>query len=165
MLRKMILATALLAASLLPFAAPARADVRVHKGAQVSIDVPSTWKVQTKGSDMVIVDSKEEVLVVLRVLEAHELKGAVDKAEAYIARTVQSPKWDDKATPTQLNGMDAIALEGTGAYKGRPVDMGAVIVKTPAQKALLVVGLMDHAAAAAHQGEVEAFLHSIKPAK
>jgi len=154
-----------LALALVMGQAAAHADMKVHKAAKVSLDIPEGWKITAANeTDMVILEPKEEVLVILRVLEASALDKATKDVDAFIAKSVDKVKWEDKAKPTKLNGMDALALEGTGLYKGTPVDLGVLVVVTPAKKVLLVLGVMDHKSSAQHQAQVDAFVTSIKPA-
>jgi predicted Zn-dependent protease len=144
--------------------ASARADTKIHKAAQVSVDVPAGWKFQAPDDNtMVLLDPKEDVLFRLIVIDAGDLEKAMKITDAQVKQVAQDVKWDDKGKPTKLNGMDAMTLEGKGTIKGKPVDLGVLIVQTPSKKVLMVLGLIDHAKMDAHKAEVQGFLGSIKP--
>ena len=144
-------------------AGTAQAEVKTHKAAQVSLDVPAGWKGQGDENNMVLLDPKEEVMFVLRIVEGSELQKALNDADVFIAKQIEKPTWKDKKD-VKLNGMNSITREGTGTYKGKPVDVGVLVIATPSKKFLLVLALIDHSAAAAHKTEVRAFVNSIKPA-
>ena len=102
-------------------------------------------------------------MFIVRVLEAAELKKAIDEVDKGIAKQVENAKWAGKKEDT-LNGMGALKMLGSGTVKGKPVDLGLVLIETPSKKVLMVLLLLDHANAAAHKAEIDAFLTSIKPA-
>jgi hypothetical protein len=158
------IARLLLATSILTFTSLASAEVKVHKGAKVQLDIPAEWKVQGKGDDMVLLDKNEDMIIILRVLEAKDLKEAAKAADAFMNKSVDGLKWTGKPQKHDLNGMQATVLEGTGKYKGQDVEVGALIVITPSKKAMLVFGVMDHSKSSTLQPQVDAFLPSIKPA-
>ncbi len=148
------------------WAADARAEVKVHKAGQVSVDVPTGWSLQAPDENtMIVMDPKQDVLVRLAIVDAADTEKAVNVTEAQVRQFVQDVKWSDKHTPIKLNGMNGIRLEGSGAIKGKPVDLGVLLVESPSKKVVLVLVLIDHATVAAHKAEVSAFLNSLKPAK
>ena len=142
----------------------AHAEVKVHPGAKVQLDIPSDWKVQGGKDDMVLLDANEDMIIILRVLDTTDLKKASKDADAFINKSVEHVKWSGKPEKHDLNGMKAVVVEGTGKYKGKDVEVGAVIIITPSKKAMLVFGVMDHAKSKTLQPQVDAFLNSIKPA-
>jgi predicted Zn-dependent protease len=148
---------------ILGMAAFANAEVKVHKGAQVQLDIPSGWKVQGEKDDMVLLDPNEDLIMIVRVIETGDLKKASKDADAFMNKSVQELKWGDKPQKHDLNGMKAVVVEGNAKYKGKDVEVGALIVITPAKKAMLVFGIMDHSKSATLQPQVDALLNSIKP--
>jgi len=147
------------------FAAPAHAETRTHEGAKVTLDVPSGWKVETDGDSMTINDPKEEVAFFLHVLDVDALDKAVDALDKEVGKSFQNVKWEDEPSEQKINGMDSLILEGTAKIDGKPVDIGVLLVATPAKKILLVLGAVEHDKAKKHDKDVEHFLTSIKPMK
>ena len=164
----MSLKTAVLVCAIfLGLSSVALADIKVHKGAQVQLDIPESWKVKGgQGSDdMILLDANEDMIIFLRVLDAKDLKQAAKDADAFIMKNVEQVKWNGKAKQDKLNGMTASVSEGTGKFKGADVELGALVVITPSKKPMLVFGVMDHSKSATLQPQINAFLASIKPAK
>jgi len=148
------------------WAAEARAEVKVHKAAQVSIDIPTGWSMQAPDEQtLILMDPKQDVLIRLAVVEAADAEKAVNVTDAQVKQFVQDVKWGDKAKPTELNGLKGLRLKGEGKIQGKPVDLGVLILGTPSKKVLLVLALIDHATVAAHDAEITGFINSIKPAK
>ncbi len=151
------IAVALLAAG------QAWAKVHTHVEAKISVDVPKSWKVDLEEDVMVIHDQKQEIAFLLVVLDAKDLDDATKELDEEVGKTVKNLKWDGDAQETKLNGMDAVSVDGKGNVEGTSVDVGVLIVSTPAKKFLLVLGLVQSDKLKAHEKEVERFLKSIRP--
>jgi len=147
------------------FASTAFAEQHVHSKAKVSVDVPSGWKMDGGEDHMTVMDAKGEVAFFLMVMEASDLEHAAKAIDKEVGKAVKNVKWEGEPSELKLNGMDAMALEGTGKVDSQAVDLGVLIVVTPAKKVLLVLGAVDHEKSDAHEADVKAFLNSIKPAK
>jgi predicted Zn-dependent protease len=143
----------------------ASAEVRNHDKAKVSIDVPTGWKIDAGEDHMTIMDPKEEVAFFMMVMEADDLDEAAKALDSEVNKAVKSVKWEGEPSELKLNGMDAIAVEGAGKIDGQAVDLGVLIVVTPAHKALLVLGAVESSKSKAHEKDVEKLLNSIKPLK
>jgi len=144
--------------------ATARAEVRVLRSASLTLDVPSSWSIKGTEDEMLLVDAKGELAIILRVVESKDLAKGLENAEAYIGKHMTGVQWNSQAKPLQIGGMEASNRDGTATYQGRPVRLGSLIVAAP-QKTLLLVGVIDRAAEAAHQAELTAFIGSIQPVK
>jgi predicted Zn-dependent protease len=146
------------------FSSLAYADVKPHKVAQISVDVPTGWRTQAPDENtMVVVDPKEELAFRMMILDEGNLEASLKKANEKIQKTFQDVKCPADMKPTKLNGMDAATQECTASLGGKPVDLGVLLVRTPAKKILMVVAIADHSKIDARQAEITAFLRSIKP--
>ena len=67
----------------------------------------------------------------------------------------------------KINGLDAVHFKGEGKVKGsnEPVRVGEMVLKTPANKYLIVVIATKSKAFDKHKDELNGFINSIKPAK
>jgi predicted Zn-dependent protease len=142
----------------------AYAEVKPHKAAQISVDVPTGWKTQAPDENtMVVVDPKEELAFRMMILDEGELPASLKKANDKIQKQFPDVKCAADMKPTKLNGMDAATQDCTASLGGKPVDLGVLLVRTPAKKILMVVAIADHSKIDARRGDINAFLLSIKP--
>jgi hypothetical protein len=142
-----------------------RAEVRVHEAAHVSIDVPKDWKTEVDNDTMTITDPKEEVAFFLMILDAGDIQKALDAIDSEVSKSFKGVKWENEPKTHKLNGMDAIGLDGLATVDGKPVELGVLLVATPAKKVLMVLGAIEKDKTKQHEKTVEKFIASIKPAK
>lgn len=147
------------------FATTSHADKRTHAAAKVSIDVPDGWKIDAEEDNMTITDAADECAIFFIVLETDDLHKALDAIDSELSKVAKNIKWEDKPSELKLNGMDAIALDGKGKIDGTDADMGVMLINTPADKILLVLGAVESAKSSKHEADVEKILKSIKPEK
>jgi hypothetical protein len=145
--------------------APAFAEKRTHSAAQVSIDVPAGYKVEADEDSMTISDPAGELGVFFVVLDADALDEALKAVDKEVGKLAKGVKWDDKPSEMKLNGMDAVGLDGKGTIDGTAAELGVLLVNTPADKILLVLGAVESDKASKHEAAVSSMLKSIKPAK
>jgi predicted Zn-dependent protease len=146
------------------FSSIAYADVKPHKVAQISVDIPTGWRTQAPDENtMVVVDPKEEVAFRMMILEEGDVQASLKKANEKIQKTFQDVKCPADLKPTKLNGMDAATQDCTASLGGKPVDLGLLLVRTPAKKILMVLAIIDHSKLEARKAEATAFLLSVKP--
>jgi predicted Zn-dependent protease len=147
-------------------AAPsARADVRVHEAAKVSLDVPAGFKVDAEDNVMTLTGPDDDIAFFLMVLDASDLKKAMDALDSEVSKSFQGVTWEDEPKTTKLNGMDAFTLDGAAKADGKAVELGVLLVATPAKKILMVLGAVEKAKSKKYDRTVERFIASIKPAK
>jgi predicted Zn-dependent protease len=159
------IATLCFALATLALLPAAFAEVKTHAAAGVEMDVPAGWKAEAHSDDlMTIQDPKDEVGIMLIVLDAKDFKKAVAAVDTEIGKVAKNIKWEHpEPKQIKLNGMDAIANGGTAVIEGKPADIGVLVAKTPSGKLLLVFGAVESAKKSAHQSEIDGFMSSIKP--
>ena len=153
---------ALVTLALLPAAS---AEVKTHATAKVQMDVPAGWKAEAHSDDlMTIQDPKDEVGIMLVVMDAKDFKKAVAAIDEEIGKVAKDIKWEHpEPKQIKLNGMDAIANGGTAMIEGKHADIGVLVAKTPSGKLLLIFGGVESDKKAEHQNEIDGFMGSIKP--
>lgn len=141
----------------------ARADTKTHKTAGVSIWVPDTWKSVAKKDVLTIMDPKEEVAVTFAVVPGDDLKGALERLDAELAKFAKDVTVAGKPAESKINGMDALLIKATGTVKGNPVGLAVVIVRTPTDKALLALAVADATKLEIHKPMLGEIFNSLKP--
>lgn len=144
---------------------PARADTRVYQAAQVELDLPSGWNVENRDDGMMLAAPDKAGFVIVRVLAASQLEQAIKEADAALKKVVERVQWGAHPTRRTVNGMKAIVLAGTASDKGLRLDVGAVIVATPASQVMLVLDFVDHGRAGAVQPAVDQLVSGIRPSR
>ena len=145
--------------------APAFAETRTHAAAKVSIEIPAGYKVEAGENNMTITDPAGELGVFFLILESDDLQKALKAVDKEVGKVAKGVKWDDEPSEVKLNGMDAVGLDGKGTVDGVAAELGVMLVNTPADKILLVLGAVESDKAKKHEAAVEGMLKSIKPAK
>lgn len=146
------------------YVAPARADVHPNAEAGVSVDIPKSWKIGGQGAVMFASDPKEEAGLIFMVTDAGDMKKSGDQLDAQLAKTMKDVKWSAQSQVT-LNGMKGVAMKGTATINKKAANLGAVILMTPKNKGLFVVGALQSDKEAAHKKELDGIIESIKPIK
>lgn len=155
---------AAVSAAALGLSAPVRAETKVYPEARVQFDVRDDWKVEHTGeSNLVVSDPTGGVVLGVEILEAGELTSAIQRADGVVKRYADHVQWRKKPVSRDLHGMKALSFAGTARYKNSKIDIGALIVTTPANTPLLVFGLIDSTRAAALQPQIDALVNSIQP--
>jgi hypothetical protein len=145
---------------------PALAEVKTHPTAKVEIDVPTGWKMNGNGDVMTIVDPTNEIGMILVVTETKDVDKVVANLDQRLAKVATDIKWaNPKPEKTTLNGMPALTNRGQGKVNGKDANLGLILVRTPAEKALLVVAAVESAKYDGHKAEIQKLIGSIKPAK
>jgi hypothetical protein len=160
MTKNLFLSVALVALAALP----ASADVKSFATAKVSVDVPAGWKSSGSAEQMNLVDPTNEVGFVMVVTETADLKKVVMELDKRLASTMPNIKWAGDPKSDKLNGMDAIYNLGTAKVNGKDANVTLLLLHTPADKVLLVIGAVDSAKFANHKAEVQKLIASFKPA-
>jgi hypothetical protein len=147
-------------------ASPALAEVKTHPTAKIELDVPSGWKMKGAGDLMTIADPTEEVGFILVVADTKDMDKVVANLDQQLAKVATDIKWaSPKPEKTTLNGMPALTNRGEGKVNGKGANLGLILVRTPADKALLVVAAVESSKYAGHKAAVQKLIGSIKPVK
>ena len=146
-----------------PAAAPLSAEELNHNEARVKVWIPDGWTQEADEQSLIINDPAEEVMVVFLVVEGSKIETALDAMEQELASIVENVTSEGEPQEVELNGMPAIVLDGKGTVEGEAVDLGIAVLRTPADKALLVFAIAKSSAVAKHEKTIEKILSGIKP--
>jgi predicted Zn-dependent protease len=152
-------------AALALMASPAAAETKTHATAKIQMDVPTGWKMQSKGDVMSLADPTDELGFVFIVTDAKELDKVVARLDKEVGKIASDITWKKKQPePLTLNGMKGLGNKGTGKVSGKSADLALLLIRTPADKVLLILGAVESSRKDAHKAEVQKFIASIKPA-
>lgn len=152
-------------AALALMASPAAAETKTHAAAKIQMDVPTGWKMQTQGDVMSVADPTDELGFVFIVTDAKELDKIVARLDKEVGKIASDIQWKKKKPePLTLNGMKGLGNKGTGKVSGKNADLALLLLRTPADKVLLILGAVESSKKEAHKAEVQQFIASIKPA-
>jgi len=171
-MRRVILAFTI--ATLLGVSA-AGANVHVNATGQVSLDIPSSWKVtdSTKGktqkggsSGMLVAQSKDDAVgLIFWVVGKADAKQAIKFLDNALRDKIKDAKWD-KAQDANINGMKGIRNGGTATIDGKEaVLMLAIVGPTPTKKGVIVFAAVEKAKLATHKTELGNIFDSLQPVK
>jgi hypothetical protein len=163
-MRKLFAAFASLALAV-SVAVPALAETLTNDAAQVTIEVPKNWKVKKDGEAVTMTDKTEDIAVAVLVVDSGDLKGAVERLDKKLSKTISNLKWDDKGKKVELNGMKGIVLDGSGKMDGKKVDLSVLLLDTPSKsKDLVILAVGDDDDIDEHADELKFIFKNIKPA-
>jgi hypothetical protein len=148
-------------------AATASADVHVLAPAKVSVDIPASWHIDAKASNMIRAASADQaVALVLWSIDDPSLSAATKEVDAQLVGVVKHQKWG-RAQEDDLHGMRAYAVDGSGVSGGgNTVDLFVMIVgPTPSKKGAIVLAAVDHTKLDANWKALDAALRSVSPVK
>lgn len=164
-MKRMAVMFAAVALTGLVAALPALAETRVHEGAQVEVWIPEGWDAEFEGDTMTISDDAEDtsIAVVFTILKCSELGEALELLEKEVEENVSKLKVDEEPEEMNINGMDALSVDAKGEIEGEAVELGFVILNTPNDKILMIVGIGTAESIEANQEKLEKILTSIAP--
>ncbi|HNV72660.1 MAG TPA: hypothetical protein PKO06_23325, partial [Candidatus Ozemobacteraceae bacterium] len=131
-----------------------------HEEAQVQIWVPDGWVQKSEGADLTAQTPKGDISIVYSVIEAENLKTALDQAEADIRKEVGEFEISEPKEKTH-NGMQMLDFDGT-AMEGR-MDLSISLFKTPSGKILAIYAFAAAGSVEKHQDDLIKMISEVKP--
>jgi hypothetical protein len=145
-------------------ASVAQAEVKTLSAAKVTIDTPAGWKVEAQGENYSMVGPNEEVAFVVQTFDAANAQQGLANADAYVNKIATDIKWaQPKPQAAKTNGMDSLVNKGQGKVAGKDTSIAVLAVKTPGNKILLMVGMVDSTKMKQYTPTLQKFIDSIKP--
>ncbi|KQC14052.1 MAG: hypothetical protein APR63_06300 [Desulfuromonas sp. SDB] len=145
---------------LLVFFIPLTAEEIQHVVGDLSIQVPSAWRVEQEGDSLLIQSPDENVIMALIRLEADNLQSADQQASDLIGDVFNDFELEYSGEET-LNGMNAI-LYGGYVISGTMM-LGYYVVETPLETYYIFLGVASLDDSELYEDEVEAISESIRP--
>ena len=149
---------------LCPLALPhARAETRIHADAGVTVTVPLQWKV-TESTDVMLAvsaDERAQVLVLVVTGRSHaELAQGLMRA---LGRKLEGLRPTGPRRQTTVNGLPATAWQAEGRLRGATYELKLLAAKTPTNRLVLMLAMVDVAGAAADRAAAATMLGSLQP--
>ncbi|MBN1799213.1 MAG: hypothetical protein JW822_11600 [Spirochaetales bacterium] len=135
----------------------------VHEQGKISIWYPDHWTMKSDEDALMIADPDEEVVFVYMLIESDEIEDALAALEEELLSTVTELQSVGEPEEDKLNGMDCLFMEAQGKIDDMGVDIGVFMVFTPAQKVLLVMGIVQSSAYEKHEETIVEILSGIQP--
>jgi predicted Zn-dependent protease len=157
---------AALVLALLAVTAPASAETRALAGARVELAVPDGWSVEETSSQLTMTGPNREVSFVVQVLEASgadALEKALRTGDAFVGTIATDVKWAGKPQQRTINGLRALSNKATAKIAGKGAHVALFVIRTPADKLLLVVAAVDSAHEKRHSPSLVRLIDSIRP--
>ena len=143
----------------------AAADVHTNAAAKLSFDAPKTYTLTEQDTQMKGESEDKAVALAFWLVDSADPDPAKKAVEQQFYSALASVQWD-KPKAARLNGLAANFIDGSGRTTGKTLDLQMVVVgPTASKKYAILIGIVDHAKAAAHKAEITAILKSLKPAK
>ena len=160
---KRFMSAAVIVTTMLLVTASAFAGTKTHKSAKVSFWLPDEWKVvEEKANLIAVTDKKEEVGLLFMVARAKDMKSVANEIDKVLADTAEDIETQPAENVT-INGMDGSLVDATGTVDGKPVGISVLVIKTPAKKFLMVLGMVQSDKLARHEANLERIFQSLKP--
>jgi predicted Zn-dependent protease len=135
----------------------------VHETAKISIWYPDNWTMDSEEDNLMIADPDEEVVFVYMLVEADEVEDALDAMDKELLSMVSDLQSTGEPQEDTLNGMNCIFMEAQGNVDKVGVDIGIFMFFTPAQKVLIVMGIVQSAAYEKHEETIGQIIQGIQP--
>ena len=146
----------------LVFAGALSAKNYPHSDAGVQVNIPGNWKV-TGDEHSLSASTKDDLAhLYFIVMPAESMEADLNSLDAELAKVVQGLTHGE-AEKTELNGMEAIHVDGHGTVEGHGVEVGVMVVKSPTGKIVLVLGMIADEGAKKHHNALVKILKSLKP--
>jgi hypothetical protein len=120
-------------------AAKAKVQRQTIAEVQVSLELPTDWRAETKGKVHALHHPSGDASVVFTPLDAADLKAAAQVIDAKVGELYSDVKWAKKGTERKVNGLSAWLLEGTGKNNGELANLWVAVIKAPNGKLVLSV--------------------------
>ena len=114
------------------------AEYYPYEEAGIGVDIPDNWSVNFNDNEMEADAPDGSASIYLRIGSDSEVEAAWGELERSVESSVDNFEDSGDMETFSLNGMEAVAGDGTGLIDGVPVELGVMVVRTPTDKALLV---------------------------
>ncbi|HUJ62573.1 MAG TPA: hypothetical protein VLX92_28925 [Kofleriaceae bacterium] len=136
-----------------------------HRAAHVVFWVPDSWSIEgDDASQLTVADPRGEVALLFVLKDHHDMKAAIATIDDTIATIATDVKVGAQRA-VNINGMEGVAVDGTGRAGGKHVELSVLIVRTPANKYLMIFGVLESAHKHDHDAELAKMLASLRPVR
>ncbi|MBN1523678.1 MAG: hypothetical protein JW904_04275 [Spirochaetales bacterium] len=146
-------------------AAIAYTEEYFHDDAGISMWFPDSWEVSIESQNYIFATHPTgEVGILYLVFDADEIETKLDALDKELENLVDDLEMiEDSMSEETLNGMNAMVTAATGTAGGIPVNIGVILVATPNEKVLLIVGMIEAEKYDEHEKILDEILGRVKP--
>ena len=108
-----------------------------HEASGIQFDVPTGWKAEPDGEQMVISSPDDTFSVVFWVAEENEFEAAAEALDEELAKTIKKLKVSGEGKKGTHNGMPYYSENGTGEVEGVAVHWSVDLLK--AKKPVIIL--------------------------
>ena len=130
-----------------------------HGKAGIRFEKPDGWSHQAEGDTITLFSPDHAVSIVITVAKKSKVKDAINEIDAELSNVMTDIETSSKAQQTNVNGMDAITLEGTGKIQGTPVTWAVDLLD--AKRPVFVITFGKQSEWGKHQDEYVEFAKSV----
>jgi hypothetical protein len=134
-----------------------------HEASGIQFDVPTGWKAEPDGEQMVISSPDDTFSVVFWVAEEDEFEAAVGALDEELAKTIKKKKVTGEGKKGTHNGMPYYSESGTGEVEGVAVHWSVDLLK--AKKPVIILTFAASEFFNKHINGYKKLVTSIKMAK
>lgn len=160
---KLVTSLCLALACLTLAAADASARIWKNHEAGVTIWYPRDWKLERQRDVHLI--RNDEVGIIVRTVPASQIPELIEHVDRNLSSFVTDIELDGPPASHTLHGMDAVTLDATGKVGGKKVLVSLLVARTPTDKGLVVLVLIEPADARKYEAQIGRMLRSIRPAR
>ena len=137
-------------------------NIFTHEKAGIRFEKPDGWSHQADGDTITLFSPDHAVSIVITVAKKSNVKDAINEIDAELSNVMTNIETSSKAQQTDVNGMDAITLEGTGKIQGTPVTWAIDLLD--AKRPVFVITFGKQTEWGKHQDEYVEFATSVRRA-
>ena len=131
-----------------------------HQKAGIRFEKPDGWSHEADGDTITLLSPDHAVSIVITVAKKSNLKDAINEIDSELSSVMTDIETNSKAQQTNVNGMDAVTLSGTGKIQGTPVTWAVDLLD--AHRPVFVITFGKQSEWGKHQDEYVEFAKSVR---
>jgi hypothetical protein len=96
-------------------------NVFTHEKAGIRFEKPDGWSHEADGDTMTLYSPDHAISIVITVAKKSTVDDAIGEIDSELSSVMTNIRTNGKPQKTNVNGMDAMTVEGTGKITGTPV--------------------------------------------
>jgi hypothetical protein len=134
-------------------------NVFTHEKGGIRFEKPDGWSHEADGDTLTMLAPDHAISIVITVAKKSKVDEAVSEIDSELSSVMTDIKATSKAHQTNVNGMDALTIEGTGKIQGTPVTWAVDLLDARRPVFVITFGRQDEWAD--HEEEYVTFAKSI----
>jgi hypothetical protein len=134
-------------------------NIFTHEKAGIRFAKPEGWNHKADGDTITLFSPDHAVSIVITVAKKSNLKDAINEIDSELSNVMTDIETNSQAQKTDVNGMDAVTLSGTGKIQGTPVTWAVDLLD--AKRPVFVITFGKQSEWGNHQDEYVEFAKSV----